>query len=189
MAVPASHKKIQNVICRESTGLMSHFQSARALHQCLSIDPPPTEEERKDAQRKWSFAGTTALTPLFGRSCSSYCSLVTLHPFPTTSFPYRPPPLSKQFGKADGSPTTSWDSCTALLSSSIFLMPSAYWPHFWATFKQRQWNKAKDLETLDWDIVFNCTLMALQWKEAKAVSFQPSPFSLLQFTPCFHTID
>ena len=146
-------------------------------------------EERKNAQSKPSFAGMTAVTLLFGRSHGSYCSLVTLHPFPAAPFPHGPPPPSKQLGKADGSPTTSWDDCTALLPRSIFLMPSAYWPLFWATFKQGQWKKGKDLETPDWDIVFNCSLMALQWKQVAAVALQPSPSSLLRLTPCFHTID
>lgn len=151
--------------------------------------PIPYTEERKDAQSKQSFAGMTVVTPLFGRSRSSYCSLVTLHPFPAAPFPHRPPPLSKQLGKADGSPTTSSDDCTVLLPCSIFLMPSACWALFWATFKQGQWKKGKDLETPYWDIVFNCSLMTLQWQRLAAVALQPSPSSLLRLTPCFHTID
>lgn len=117
------------------------------------------------------------------------CSLVTLHSFPAAPFPHWPPPLSKQLGKADGSPTVSWDDCTALLPCSILLMPSAYWPLFWDTFKEGQWKTWKYLETLDWDIVFNCSLMAVQWKRVAAVALQPSPSSLLRLTPCFHTID
>lgn len=32
--------------------------------------------------------------------------------------------------------------------ASLLHLPDAYWPPFWATFKQGQWNKAKNLETL-----------------------------------------
>lgn len=61
-------------------------------------------------------------------------------------------------------------------------MPSASWPLFWATLKQGQRKKGKDLETLDWDIVFNCSLVALQQKQVAAVALKPLPTRLLRLT-------
>lgn len=147
-AVCAPHRKMQSVIRGEGTAPMSPAGRLKHHTHAYLIEPSPTERREKRCSKQMVFCSHDSCYTAFWQEPQFILQPCHSPPLSCSSLPSRTT-STKYLSKAYGSPTTSWDDCRAPLSCSIFLLPSVYRHLFWATFKQGQRKKGKDLKPLD----------------------------------------